>query len=269
MNPLPANEIAGEKKKRNVKKQKNKQNQETGTPTRTMERSSSPLSERSYAEAVTGSPKRYSPQPRAMPQAQNEANQMQVDPPQASSPGIPLSSMPMVPMQEQIEPEKHTNGTAPMEIEVDNTLGRASEDVNALLNNRGPFEGWKTVTPKKNRKKARKNTKPPTDSHKRPHTESPLKERQPKRQATINGSEMSDDEGNRQGSPSPSPALSVSALDYTDEEEIRAKTRQRASITPKAEVKPQANADPTSTYRGTPRVVRHRNISRTLLKPEI
>ncbi|KAG6893947.1 hypothetical protein C0992_008046, partial [Termitomyces sp. T32_za158] len=215
-----------------------------------MERPSSPLSERSYARAVSGSPKQCTSSPSATPKAQGGEDQMQIDSPRASSPEIPLSSMPMLSTQGQIEMEQRAGTPEPLHIEVDNSLGRASDDVNALLQNNTIDEGWQTVTPKKNRKKAKKAVKKSQDSNKRPHSDSPIKERMPKRQATENGSEISGDEGGYRRAKSPGPALSVSALDYTDEEEsiIGREEAKRASATPKADTRPLATmtkaADP-------------------------
>ncbi|KAG6875423.1 hypothetical protein C0992_003905 [Termitomyces sp. T32_za158] len=208
----------------------------------TIERSSSPLSERSYAEAVTGSPPRRHP-PQMPLQEHENLDKMQVDSPQASSPEIPLSSMPMVTTQEQINIENSIDAHRHMQIEVDDTLGRASEDVNALLQKGNAFEGWQTVTPKKNRKKARK-AKVARENNKRPHSDSPIKERLPKRQATINGSETSGEEGDPRRPPSPNPSLALSALDYTDEEENKMGDKEKASTTPRAETKRSTNAQP-------------------------
>lgn len=84
----------------------------------------------------------------------------------------------------------------------------------------------------------------------------------PKRQATVDGSVASDDEGGHHGPPSPSPALSVSALNYTDEEDVGKSEKQRASTTPKADNRPQertnerkvphmmAKKDPGEGHRG-------------------
>ncbi|KAH0586685.1 hypothetical protein H2248_007900 [Termitomyces sp. 'cryptogamus'] len=106
-----------------------------------------------------------------------------------------------------------------MQIEVDNTLGCASEDVNALLNLNNPNEGWQTVTPKKNKKKTKCTTKNLQDSNKRPHSDSPLKKRQPKRRTAESESEADEGEENNQRSPCPSPTLSISALSFTDRED--------------------------------------------------
>ncbi|KAG6873921.1 hypothetical protein C0992_008287 [Termitomyces sp. T32_za158] len=204
-----------------------------------MERSSSPLSDRSYAEAVTGSPpQQVLPLP-VSPQAHEEREKMQVDSPRTSSPELPLSSMPMFSTQEQISMEQSVTMMEPMHIEVDNTMGRASEDVNALLQNNNAAEGWQTVTPKKNRKKTKKAAKKHNDSNKRPHSDSPIKDRLPKRQATENGSKNSGDEKGYRRTTSPEPALSVSALDYTDEEEtvMEKGKANRASETPRAEAR--------------------------------
>ncbi|KAG6863910.1 hypothetical protein C0993_009923, partial [Termitomyces sp. T159_Od127] len=222
----------------------------TQPPPEQMERSSNPLSERSYAEAVTGSPRRQSPEDHTLQSERSEQNKVRLDAPRGSSPEIPLSSMPMVSTQEQIEIEKSVHTNKPVDIEVDNTQGRASEDVNALLQIRNTVDGWQTVTPKKNRKKAKKTSKNIQDSNKRPHSDSPLKERMTKRQATIECSDMSGDESNRRGSPSPSPALSISALNYTDEEDTQKRKKSRASITPRARDVPQGNASPGKMNRG-------------------
>ncbi|KAG6883666.1 hypothetical protein C0993_004844 [Termitomyces sp. T159_Od127] len=71
-------------------------------------------------------------------------------------------------------------------------------------------EGWQTVTPKKNKKKGKKSKNTLTDSNKRPHSDSPLKERKAKRVATSN-------RGNCEATPCPSPTLSISALGYEDD----------------------------------------------------
>ncbi|KAG6874111.1 hypothetical protein C0992_008067, partial [Termitomyces sp. T32_za158] len=219
-----------------------------------MQRSSSPLSDRSYAEAVVGSPARRVQSLPTTPQVQGDPDGMQIDSPRASSPEIPLSSMPMISTQEQSIMEQNANEMGPTNIEVDNTLGRASEDVNALLQNSGVSEGWQMVTPRKNRKKAKKAAKKQNDSNKRPHSDSPIKERLPKRQATENGSEISGDEGDYRRQMSPSPALSVSALDYTDEEgDIREQERaKRMSDTPKAERKHTAARRATEARKAPP-----------------
>ncbi|KAH0587208.1 hypothetical protein H2248_006015 [Termitomyces sp. 'cryptogamus'] len=90
---------------------------------------------------------------------------------------------------------------------------------NALLNLNNPNEGWQTVTPKKNKKKTKRTTKNLQDSNKRPHSDSPLKERQPKRKAAERESEAGEGEENNQRSPCPSPTLSISALSFTDRED--------------------------------------------------
>lgn len=164
---------------------------------------------------------------------------MHVDSLQASSPKIPLSSMSKVSTQKQAELEKRADPAKPMEIEVDNTLGHASDNINDLLQRNSNQEGWQTITHKKSHKKARKTTKKLQGSNKCLHSDSPLKERMPKRQAMVNGSKASEDESRCQGSPSPSPALSILALNYTNEEDIRRDGKWRASTTPKADTKPQ------------------------------
>ncbi|KAG5718808.1 hypothetical protein E4T56_gene2684 [Termitomyces sp. T112] len=90
--------------------------------------------------------------------------------------------------QEAVGEEKGIDVPYRIQIEVDNMLGRASEDVNALLNLNNPNEGWQTVTPK-NKKKTKRTTKNLQDSNKCPHSDSPLKERQPKRRAAESESE--------------------------------------------------------------------------------
>ncbi|KAG6875614.1 hypothetical protein C0993_008315, partial [Termitomyces sp. T159_Od127] len=206
-----------------------------------MERPSSPLSERSYAEAVTGSPPRRTP-PLTKGELQqsaqkNKTDHMQIDTPPASSPEIPLSSMPLVSTQEQLDIEESVKATKTFEIEVDDTLGRASEDVNALLQNKSATDGWQTVTPRKNRKKTKLAAKRFPDSNKRPHSDSPLKERSQKRLATESGSDISGDEGGYRRTLSPTPALSTSNLSYTDTTQKMETSRgtQNASITPRAE----------------------------------
>ncbi|KAG6882820.1 hypothetical protein C0993_009011 [Termitomyces sp. T159_Od127] len=133
---------------------------------------------------------------------------------------------------EQIEIEKSVHLTKLMDIEVDNTQGCASEDINVLLQTGSTVDGWQIVTPKKNRKKAKNPPENIQDSNKRLHSDSPLKERLPKRQATTDCSDISGDESNCRGSPSPSPVLSISAFNYTDEEDTQEKSLNRAETRP-------------------------------------
>lgn len=162
---------------------------------------------------------------------------MQVDPPQASSPEVPLSSMPMIPTQEQVYIENNLSTTGAMGIEVDNTLGRASEDVNALLQN-GGVDGWQTVMPKKNQKKAKAARRKLRNSNKYTHMESPLKERSQKRQATKNGSVIDEDEGTHRDTPSPSPtpAKPIPTMDAKgrDSTQLNRAEEGRTSTTPRA-----------------------------------
>ncbi|KAG6896802.1 hypothetical protein C0992_005952 [Termitomyces sp. T32_za158] len=214
-----------------------------------MERSSSPLSDRSYAEAVTGSPAR-----RPSTKRDDDPDQMQLDSPQPSSPEFPLSSMPIVSTQDQMLIEESAIMTGPMNIEVDNTLGLASDDVNALLQNSNAQEGWQTVTPRKSRKKTKKGTNKRQETNKRPHSDSPIKERTTKRQATESGTDASGDEGEYRRTHSPSPAASVANQTLPPmESPIRAKKgNKRASITPRAADRAQTTAAPTTAARETP-----------------
>ncbi|KAG6896512.1 hypothetical protein C0993_008327, partial [Termitomyces sp. T159_Od127] len=141
-------------------------------------------------------------------------------------PGILTRHTP-ISTQEQLSIEKSFEAPESTGIEINKTLGRASEDVNALFKKGNTFEGWQTMTPKKGRKKAKKVARKLQESNKCPHSDSPLKERRSKRLATENKSETSGDGGDYHKSPSPSPALSISALDYTDEEENATEKKER------------------------------------------
>lgn len=182
-----------------------------------MQRLSSPLSEHSYAEVVTG-PKSQTTQP--PPTVQGSVHE---------------------PPMDQTNARRVADG--PKGIEVDNTLGRASNDVNALLGNKNTFGEWQMVTPKKNRKKAKRATKRAQESNKCPHSDSPLKERMPKRQATDAGNSDSEGEKEPRGSPSPSQALSLSKLDLMDVDIPPMGMGERKSTTPKARRATKVNAE--------------------------
>lgn len=74
----------------------------------------------------------------------------------------------------------------------------------------------------------------------------------------MDGSNVSDNEGGHHCSPSPSPALLVSALNYINKEDIRKSEKQRASTTPKADTRPQEHMN----ERKVPHVMKKKDLGK-------
>ncbi|KAG6867411.1 hypothetical protein C0993_003119, partial [Termitomyces sp. T159_Od127] len=150
-----------------------------------------------YADAVKNSP---APEMRPLPTSPLSsptappAEERKIE---ASSPDIPLSSLPLISTQDQILMEK-------------------SADIQELETTE---QGWQLVTPKKNRKKNKKALHKIQDSNKCPYTNSPLKERETKRRATDpREAKRTSTDSAVANTPCPSPTPSYSTLEYTDDD---------------------------------------------------
>ncbi|KAG6875870.1 hypothetical protein C0993_006970 [Termitomyces sp. T159_Od127] len=194
-----------------------------------------PNSHRTYADAVTNSPGRHprslSASPLTSPIATPALETKNLDEENtATSPDIPLSEMPTISTQEQLLIETSTIS--------DQQPGEQKNNETNQVEGGEDSQGWQVVTPKKSKKKAKKALKRLQDLNKRPHSDSPLKERNPKQMAidTENTQDKSGNEG-QTNSPCPSPTLSLSQLGYEDmilENFLEGEDSPPSNITPKA-----------------------------------
>ncbi|KAG6883041.1 hypothetical protein C0992_009905, partial [Termitomyces sp. T32_za158] len=161
--------------------------------------------------------------------------------PMEMSPDIALSPLPPISTQEQLLIENSVVMDTLADIRPQNPENTGYHSTDKALEAPDDNLGWQIVTPKKNRKKEKKPTKKAPDSNKRPHSDSPIKERKHKRHATSSASEHSEGTLNTKDhtSPCPSPTLSVSALGYSD-------TEQQPNAQGEKEVHDQTGANDSS-----------------------
>ncbi|KAG6868117.1 hypothetical protein C0993_007418 [Termitomyces sp. T159_Od127] len=147
-----------------------------------------------------------------------------------TSPDIPLSEMPTISTQEQLLIETS--------VIFDQQTSEKNNNKTNQVEGGEDSQGLQVVTLKKSKKKAKKALKRLQDLNKRPHSDSPLKERNPKQMAID--PENTQDESGHEGqtnSPCPSPTLSLSQLGCKDmilENFLEGEDSLPSNITPKA-----------------------------------